>query len=263
MRRLFSTRIATAAAALIALASSGCQGSGMPMAPNGPNPQSFGTNDALVRFVQGSPDLPPVDVEIDSSIVATNVVPAQVVPFNPATQLSSYVAVPSGSVLVELLNPATHAIVAIPFVFTAKTGDRWSVVAGGTHVGAAPTFTLFAANDGHYLTPPGAFAFTFHDASPNMGNTAAMFSCTGCNAGPSTFNVKLGGVVPPQTDASNDSLKISASGTSANSPVALSLVRTDFLPASFAFNYVNVDLYLVDSDTAGDSAIIFAISQNG
>jgi len=263
MRRLFSTRIATAAAALIALAISGCQSSGAPMPPNGPNPQSFGTNDALVRFVQGSPDLPPVDVEIDGSIVATNVVFGQVVPFNPATQLSSYIAVPSGSVLVELLNPATHSIVAIPFVLTAKTGDRWSVVAGGTHVGAAPTFALFAANDGHYLTPPGAFAFTFHDASPNMGNTAATFSCTGCNAGPLLYNVKLGGEVQPQTDASNDSLNVSTTGNAANNPVTLTLIRTDFLPATFSLNYVNVDLYLVDDTTTGDSAILFAISQNG
>jgi hypothetical protein len=269
-----------AAAALIcagSIALAGCQGDANPYPPNGPSPNFFSTNNALVRFVQGSPDLDaaaatptvaqPVDVEIDGQIVATNVPFGAVVPFNPSTDIASYYSVPSGQVLVELLDPTSHALIALPFAFTVKTGDRWSIMAGGNHIGGAngDTFEIFAANDGHYLTANNGFAFTFHNDSPNQGtgSTAASFSCTGCNGGPTVFNVGLGKDVPPQLDASNDNLNTTATGDAANSPVTLNLTRTDFLPQTFNLLYVDVDLYQIDANTTGDSEIIDVISQNG
>jgi hypothetical protein len=273
--RLFNRLCAAAALSLIAGAAlAGCTGDGNPYPPNGPNPNFFSTNNALVRFVQGSPDLDattanptvaqPVDVEIDGTIVAQSLPFGGIVPFNPSTDIASYFSVPSGQVLVELLDPTTHAPVALPFVFTVKTGDRWSIMAGGNHQGLTPTFALFATNDGHYVTGNNGFAFTFHNDSPNQGSTSATFTCTGCNdAAGSTYSVGLGKDVPPQLDASNDNLNTSAAGHAANSPVTLSLTRVDFLPATFNLLYVDVDLYQIDSNTTGDSVIEEVISQNG
>jgi len=271
-RRILAALATAFAGSLLA----GCPTNGTPIAPNGPDAQSFSTNNALVRFVQGSPDLNAtgtglVDLEIDGTIVATNLPFGAIVPTNPTTGLSNYYSVPSGATLVELLAvPAAGSglpptLIGLPFEFTTKTGDRWSVTAGGNHIGGlgVETFNLFATNDGHYLTPANGFAFTFHNASPNQGTTTATFSCTGCNGAGTEYRVGLGQDVEPQIDASNDSLNLSAAGSASNSPVTEDLTRNNFLPSTFSLNYVNVDEYQVDSNTTGDSEILFTVSQNG
>ena len=79
MRLTYRHLAAAVVAALTSLTLSGCQGSDLPMPPNGPSGQSFSTNNALIRVVNGSPTAgiasagcpsTCIDVVVDGSVIA-------------------------------------------------------------------------------------------------------------------------------------------------------------------------------------------------
>ena len=265
MRFSYRNLVVASAIALAIAAISGCTGSGLPMPANGPQGQSFSTNDALVRFVNGSPDLGAVDVYLDGRLAFAGVGFGAIAPTNPNIPgiqfpgTASYAAVPSGQALVTLYAAGTKTLVAIPFVFSTKTGDRWSVVAAGNHV--TPTFQMLAFNDGHFITATGAFAFDFHEASPNQNNTTLTASCSGCSGSPGVFGVALGKTVPPQLIGSLTSLTLQSVGSAGTDTLILN--RAQVLPQTFGLTYVNVAAYEIDVDTAGHAGMTFGVDLNG
>src|SRR5579864_7845531 len=152
--RAMDRRLApTFVAALASIGLAACQSSDLPMPDNGPNSQSFSTNNALVRVVDGSPTAgtagcTPATCAVDVVIDGTNI--TAVLPSGlPYTGILPYVSVPAGQALVQIFQHGTANLVTeSPVAISA--GGKYSFVLAGTAPAlppAPPFFPFFLIND--------------------------------------------------------------------------------------------------------------------
>ena len=194
--RLSSRHLAAVfVATLSGVALAACQSSDVPMSPNGPNGQSFSTNNALIRIVNGSPTAGTsclggtttcVDVSVDGTVIARGVpypANASLDPFG----ILPYVSVPAGPVLIEIFQSGTTNLVfepTAPLVLSAN--KKYSFVLGGNAPSLPPApafFPGFLFQDGLFNSTFGNSMATFHNASPNAGSQQFNVTCSACPAG--------------------------------------------------------------------------------
>lgn len=197
--RLRHRLFALSAAALVVTGLFGCSGNGNPMPPNGPQPQSFSTNNALLRIVNGSPTAGSacnvgglattcIDVEVDGKLVASGVPYAN----NPALapfSILPYVSVPSGPVLIEIFPTGSHTPVFEPTTppgpLVLSQQAKYSFVLGGNApIAPDPFFPGFLFKDGLYQAGFGGSMIDVHNASINAGSLQFGVTCAACPASP-------------------------------------------------------------------------------
>ena len=290
--RFRSGQFVTAALAVMTAASlAGCQGSGLPMPVNGPNPQGFSTNNALVRFVDGSPDAGPagctagtascsVDVVMDGSFIGT---------FNPSNNpslstISGYLSFPSGQVLVQIFQHGTPNPV-FEGAFAVKGATKYSIVlAGNGPINPPPPpapqfFPVLQFSDGTFLTGVGGSQINFHMASDNAASVQFEVRCAAC-AAPQLFgklvafpsNNLTGVTVGPAnlTPSGNYQLQAVSQGgggtTKTVTPSQIDGLDTgNVLPDPYVPTKPNVSVYAVDTTGSGAAAfqLIGTIDNNG
>jgi len=268
MRLTYRHLAAAVVAALTSLTLSGCQGSDLPMPPNGPSGQSFSTNNALIRVVNGSPTAgiasagcpsTCIDVVVDGSVIARGV------PYPAASALDAfailpYVSVPSGAVLIQIFQSGTSTPVfepTTPLVLSA--GKKYSFVIAGNAPLPPPApafFPGFLFNDGLFNSPFGGTMADFHNASPNAGSLQFFVTCTACTAGGQNIGspVGVGGIAGPVSLVPSANYVFNASNAATMSLAASALNGTNtggVLPDPFG--KPNVSIYAVDTAGLGSA----------
>jgi hypothetical protein len=283
---------AAALAAFAGFAIVGCQGSGLPLPPNGPQSQSFSTNNALLRFVDGSPNAGvtgcaagtaacSVQVVIDGTTVTT----AAGTPFNPSdspisSTISSYYSFPSGQALIQVFQFDTVlGAVTTNLVFegavTVKAGSKYSFVLGGQGPAlpppAPPFYPGYLFTDGSFLLQ-GVAEATFHNGSPNAGGLQFSVTCTSCPAGGQKIGSSNGtdaATIGPVSLLSSGGYSIGATNGTAKSitPAQLDGANTgNQLPDPVdPLKRPNVSIYAVDTTGIGaaDYELIGTLDSNG
>lgn len=245
-------------ALLAAVALAACQSSDLPMPANGPNGQSFSTNNTLVRFLQGSPDVAtPVDVYVDGSLVFSGVSFGQVVPRNPPNFTGGYVSVPAGQVLVVVYTHVGHALVIPPFVYSAKAGDKFDVALVGRAAAVPSRFQMLAIKEAHFnnLSINGIFGLAFDEASPNAsagGPVALNYNCNSCNPGITAGVAGLGQSMPVTYAPPANGYTFTANGSNTVGPIPLGIPGIG----------LNLTVFEFDAGAA-TSTIIGVIDPNG
>lgn len=267
--RLAGATVAMFAGAVLAA----CQGSNVPIAANGPNPNSWSTNNALLRVVNGSPNAGTpcvvaaqpttcVDVVVDGSVVATGV-PYPTIPALDAFAILPYVSVPSGQALVQIFPAGTHAPVFETGVKVSANKKYSLVLAGQTPVAPPlPFFAGFLYNDGLFNAPLGAGMITFHNASPNAASSNYALNCAACGTGITAGTAGTGGsTVGPVNVVPSGGYSLTGTGVAPFAPSSIDPAdSSDTLPDPSGKQ--NLSIYQVDTLGAG-SALIGAFDTNG
>jgi hypothetical protein len=194
--RLTSRLIAAAVISVMTgVALTSCGGSDLPMPPNGPNPQSFSTNNALLRIVNGSPTAGSacnvggapttcIDVVVDGTTVARGV-PYPVVSALDQFAILPYVSVPSGQALIQIYQAGTTKLLyGLPVSVSAN--KKYSFVLAGQAPlppPSPPFFQGYLFNDGLFNSTFGSTMADFHNASPNAVGVQFQVTCNACQAG--------------------------------------------------------------------------------
>ena len=245
MRSLLARLAVLSAFAVSLSACSNGNGSTLPFA--GPPNNAGGTSgtvqtgsngQALIRFVQGSPDYAKVDVCIDQASFG---ITSPAVPYGAA---SNIFAIAGGINHVISVYPTAGASAGAecatapgPYFATApiKTATlnvgsnvRWSVVFGGTSAGKTLGFYVF--NDPTYVIPPPGAVTLSYNAAPTYSalagnaNKSVGFGYVATTGGPVTTLPGAGSVAPAKVTTSTATSVVGA-------PVASAL--TVVPPASF------------------------------
>jgi hypothetical protein len=270
-------RAAVAAFAGIFLAA--CQSSNVPIAANGPNPNFWSTNNALLRIVNGSPNAGSactvggnpttcVDVVIDGSVVASGV-PYPTIPALDSFAILPYISVPSGAALIQIFQAGTKNPIFEGGVPVSANKKYSFVLAGQLPIAPpSPFFAGFLYNDGLFNAPFGGGMVTFHNASPNVASSMYVLNCSACGAGilagsagpPTTPGVAVPAVGPVNVVPSAG-YSLAATGAASLVPSSLDGAdTTNTLPDPSGKQ--NVSVYQVDTAGAG-SALIGVFDTNG
>jgi uncharacterized protein DUF4397 len=265
------TRAAVGAFAGICLAA--CQSSNVPISANGPNPNFWSTNNALLRIVNGSPNAGSpctvagnpttcVDVVVDGSVVASGV-PYPTIAALDSFAILPYISVPSGAALIQIFqagtkNPVFEAGVPV------SANKKYSFVLAG-HVPIAPPSPFFAGflyNDGLFNAPFGGGMISFHNASPNVPSTTFKMNCIACGTGITAGTAATGGsTVGPVNVVPSAGYSLTASVAPPLAPSAIDPADTsDTLPDPSKKQ--NLSVYQVDTAGTG-SALIGIFDTNG
>lgn len=267
--RLTYRHLAATVAAVMAAALTACQGSDLPMPPNGPNGQGFSTNNALIRIVNGSPTAgspctvaAQVTTCIDVVIDGRRIPPPPGLPgfpyptttiLNPLAILP-YVSVPSGPVLIQIFQSGTTTPVfetTTPMVLSANA--KYSFAIAGQAVLPPPNppfFQGYLFKDGLYQAGFGGSMTDFHNASPNAGSLQYFVTCAACPAGGQNIGnpVGPGGVVGPVSLVPSSNYAFNAKNGSTQTITATQLngLNTNgVIPDPFGKQ--NVSIYAVDT----------------
>jgi hypothetical protein len=268
------------AAALVATLTSytlwGCQGGDVPMPANGPNSQSFSTNNALIRIVNGSPTAGVVsagcpstcvDIEVDGTFIARGV-PYPAAPALDPFAILPYVSVPSGPVLIQIFQAGTNTLVfepTTPLVLSA--GKKYSFVLAGNAPllpPAPPFFPGYLFNDGLFQSQLGQSMATFHNGSPNAGSQQFQVTCTACTGGGQHFGnpAGAGSIVGPVNLIPSANYTLGTTTTSIAASALNGANTGSVLPDPLG--KPNVSIYLVDTlGGAGNFQVIGIEDSNG
>ena len=284
MRPKFGQWAVPGVVALIGLILAACSGIDSPAPTNGPDQQSFSTNNSLLRIVNGSPTAGSpcvvagqattcVDIVVDGKLVAANV-PYPAVPA-AQTQFAvlPYISIPSGAVLIQIYQSGTTNLVfenpppPLPQLGKLTAGKKYSfVLAGNAPVAPDPFFNGFLFTDGLFNSQPGQVMADFHNASPNAGSQQFEVTCAACTSGGQT----IGNPAGPGTIVGPVSLIPSGNytlGTTTKQITAQSINGANVnnvLPDPTAPTKPNVSIYLIDTvGGAGNFQVIGVEDQNG
>ncbi len=287
MRSLLA-RLAVLSAFAVSLAA--CQngnGTSLPFAgpPNNAGGSSgtvqAGSNGAaLLRFIQGSPDVGAVDVCIDNVPFGT---PFQALPYAKASSLFAvaggithtiavYNAMSGSNAGAECATaPGPYFGAAALAVTTLGVGNnvRWTIVLGGTTKSTPNTFGLYVYNEATFPSPPAGSAAVSHNAAPaySIGkpNGVGFGICTG-TVSPCAPFVALSGaqgiaapkVSPPGAAVTNSSVTsglnsvppgfYDGTGVPAGNPTPVTSVAA---PNAIAGQPYYVQLYAIDAPAGG------------
>lgn len=283
MRLSFQHLAAALAATLAGTVVAGCQGSDLPMPPNGPDSQFFSTNNALLRVVNGSPTAGSpctvagqathcVDVAIDGSIVARGV-PYPTIPALDAFAILPYVSVPSGQALIQIYQspttpggPEGSLVYGLPATISAN--KKYSFVLAGQAPlppPAPPFFQGYLFNDGLFNAVFGATMADFHNASLNAGGVQFQVTCASCTAGGEPIgksNQGAGAIVGPVSLIPSSGYTLGTAAQSVSVAAINALDTGGVLPDPFGKQ--NVSVYLVDTvGGAGSYQAIAVEDTNG
>ena len=121
----------------------------------------FPSNSSYVRIAHGSPDSGPVDVQIDGSVVQSNLLYAT---------MSTYVKINTGGHTVNLFKAGQDSGKALATTsFSTNSGTDTTVVVTGERnpgYGGKKTLGLRIFTEQPYTTPSGGAAVNFHNAAP-------------------------------------------------------------------------------------------------
>lgn len=296
MRSLLARLAVLSAFAVSLSACSNGNGSTLPFA--GPPNNAGGTSgtvqtgsngQALIRFVQGSPDYAKVDVCIDQASFG---ITTPVVAYGAA---SSIFAIAGGINHTIAVYPTAGASAGAecatapgPYFGTAPiktttlnvgSNVRWSVVLGGT--GAGKTLGFYIFNEPTYVIPPPGAVTLSYNAAPTYSALAANanksvgFGYTATAGGPVTTLTGAGSVAPAKVTTGVATSVIGApvaSGLAVVPPATFvdgagvttgAIVQVGFAPAPSASTtgqpYV-VQLYAIDA-AAGGLALVAVLDQ--
>jgi hypothetical protein len=271
---------AWAVAVLVSLSVASCTGIDTPMPPNGPDPQSFSTNNALIRIVNGSPTAGSacvvggqattcIDVFVDGKLVAPGVPYPTVAALSPFAILP-YVSVPAGPVLIQLFQSGTHTPVfenapspAPPLIVSA--GKKYSFVLGGNApVPPDPFFAGYLFNDGLFNPLFGISMADFHNASINAGAQQFEVFCNACTTGGQQIGnpAAAGTIVGPVNLVPSGSYTLGTTTKQIAASTLNGLNTGSVLPDPFG--KPNVSIYLVDTvGGAGNFQVIGIEDSNG
>ncbi len=278
---------ATAAAALVACVfAANCSGIDTPAPPNGPSSQSFSTNNALIRVVNGSPTAGSacvvggqattcVDVYVDGKPVALGV-PYPTIPALVPFAVLPYISVPSGPALVQIYQSGTSNLVFEPVPspapslgapqITLSANKKYSLVlAGNAPIAPEPFFPAYLFADGLFNSQFGQVMGDFHNASPNAGSQQFEVVCNACPAGGEKIGssaVGPGSVVGPVNMIPSGGYTL---GTTTKQIPASQINGTNtgnVLPDPFG--KPNVNIYLIDTlGGSGSFQVIGVEDRNG
>jgi len=267
-RHLAATVMAVAATVLAA-----CQSSDLPISANGPQGQSFSTNNALIRVVNGSPTAGSpctvagqsthcIDIVLDGKRIPT----PQGLPGFPYPTISAldsaailpYVSVPAGPVLIQIYKSGTNTLVFEPTTPTLilSANKKYSFVLAGNAPLPPPAPSFFQGylfTDGLYQAAFGGSMTDFHNASPNAGSLQYNVTCASCPAGGQNIGgpVGPGGVVGPAslTPSSNYAFDTNAGAQTITAAQINGLNVNGVIPDPFGKQ--NITIYAVDTTGLG------------
>jgi len=269
--------LAAAAAVAVAIFAAACQSSDLPISSNGPNGQSFSTNNALIRFVNGSPTAGSactvatqtttcVDVFIDGHKIPSPPgapgIPYPTVPsLNPFAVLP-YISVPAGPVLIQVYQSGTKTLVfepgnppPTPAPMTLTAGKKYTFAIAGNAPLPPPSLPFFQGYlfvDGLYQAGFGDSMTDFHNASFNAGSLQYFVTCAACPGGGQNIGnpVGPGGTVGPVSLVPSSNYAFNAKNAATQTITASTLNGLNVngvIPDPFGKQ--NVSIYAVD--TAG------------
>jgi len=198
--RLTFRHLAATVTAVVATVLAACQSSDLPISPNGPQGQSFSTNNALLRIVNGSPTAGSpctvagqstvcIDIVIDGKRIPTPPglpgFPYPVIPQLDSAAILPYVSVPSGPVLIQIFRSGTNIPVFEPTTppLVLSANKKYSFVLAGTAPLPPPNpgfFQGYLFNDGLFNAGFGATMADFHNAAPSAGAQQFQVTCDSC-----------------------------------------------------------------------------------
>ena len=162
MRMSLSRFAALGVALLAGVTLASCASSASIVAASGPIAQPFGTNNARVRFVQGSPNLnlgiTTVDLYIDGRFAGT-------FPYGVVSPV--LYSLPAGTHTFALFQAGTLNTVFAATSFALTAGTKYAVVAAGDAANHSTKLMLFI--EPKYATPSGNWAVSVFNASPRAG----------------------------------------------------------------------------------------------
>lgn len=275
--RLTSRLFAAAVISVVAgVALTSCGGSDLPMPPNGPNPQSFSTNNALLRIVNGSPTAGSsclggtttcIDVVVDGTVVARGV-PYAASPALDSFAILPYVSVPSGPVLIQIFQAGTNTPVFEPTTppgpLVLSANKKYSFVLGGNApIPPSPFFPGFLFNDGLFNSTFGETMADFHNASINAGGVQFLVTCTACPAGGEnigSIGQGPGKIVGPVSLIPSANYALGTSTTTLAASLLNGANTGGVLPDPFG--KPNVSIYLVDTVGGGGNFQVIGIEDS-
>lgn len=256
-----------AVAAVVALLATGvlagCQGNDLPAPPNGPNPQSFSTNNALLRIVNGAPGTGTacnvagqatfcIDIFVDGKLVAAGVPYPTITALNQFAILP-YISVPGGQALIQIYKAGTtNLIYGLPVSVSA--GKKYSfVITDQAPIPPGVFNTAYLFNDGLFNSLFGNAMGAFHNGSPNAGSLQFSVTCASCGAGQPIGNPAAPGtIVGPVNLVPSTNYSFNANNGTAKSITA---VQLNGLNTSGVIpdprGKPNVSIYAVDTATGG------------